>query len=92
MTKSAFTIIGKISGQPVYRILGGHKNKVKLYLTTVWKNRRKGIFGDPDDWVKVAESYVENDFKAMKKRKRKSMKYIFLNRYNEKHPFNLPTQ
>lgn len=59
-------IIGKISGQPVYKILGGHKNKVKVYLTTVWKHRRKGIFGDPDDWVKVAESYVENGFKAMK--------------------------
>jgi len=58
--------IGKISGQPVYRILGGHKNKVKLYLTTVWKDRRNGIFGEPDDWVKVAESYIENGFKAMK--------------------------
>ena len=32
-----------------------------------------------------------NEFKAMKKRKRKNMKYIFLNQYNEKHPFNLPT-
>ncbi|MCP5112164.1 MAG: hypothetical protein GY953_15150, partial [bacterium] len=28
--------IGKIANQPVYRLLGGGKPKIKLYLTTVW--------------------------------------------------------
>ena len=59
-------LIGKASGLPVHKMLGGHKDKVKVYLTTVWKDRRKGVFGDPDDWAKVAEFFVEHDFKAMK--------------------------
>jgi D-galactarolactone cycloisomerase len=29
--------IGKIAGQPVYRLLGGSKNSVKAYLTCVWR-------------------------------------------------------
>jgi len=59
-------LIGKASGLPVHKILGGHKEQVKVYLTTVWKDRRKRVFGDPDDWAKVAEFFVEHGFKAMK--------------------------
>jgi L-alanine-DL-glutamate epimerase-like enolase superfamily enzyme len=29
--------IGKIAGQPVYRLLGGSKTRLKVYLTCVWK-------------------------------------------------------
>jgi len=59
-------VIGKAAGQPVYKLLGGHKNKIKVYLTTVWKDRRKGVFGDPEEWAYVAEFFVKHGFKAMK--------------------------
>ena len=59
-------VIGKAAGQPVYKLLGGHKSKVKVYLTTVWKDRRKGVFGDPEEWAYVAEFFVKHGFKAMK--------------------------
>ena len=29
--------IGKVAGQPVYRLLGGSKPRLKVYLTCVWK-------------------------------------------------------
>jgi len=59
-------VIGKASGRPVYRVLGGYKDRVKVYLTTVWKDRARGVFGDAADWARVAESFVEHGFKAMK--------------------------
>lgn len=31
--------IGKIAGQPVYRLLGGSKSRLKVYLTCVWKGK-----------------------------------------------------
>ncbi len=31
--------IGKIAGQPVYRLLGGAKSRLKVYLTCVWKGK-----------------------------------------------------
>lgn len=31
--------IGKIAGQPVYRLLGGSKSRLKVYVTCVWKGK-----------------------------------------------------
>lgn len=31
--------IGKIAGQPVYRLLGGSKSRLKVYLTCVWRGK-----------------------------------------------------
>jgi D-galactarolactone cycloisomerase len=31
--------IGKIAGQPVYRLLGGSKQRLKVYLTCVWRGK-----------------------------------------------------
>jgi D-galactarolactone cycloisomerase len=31
--------IGRIAGQPVYRLLGGSKDRLRLYLTTVWQGK-----------------------------------------------------
>ena len=44
--------IGKIAGQPVYRLLGGAEGKVKVYLTCVWP-------GNPDQSHVAYEQQVE---------------------------------
>src|SRR4051794_4915572 len=31
--------IGKIAGQPVYKLLGGRSDRVKAYVTCVWKGK-----------------------------------------------------
>jgi len=31
--------IGKVAGQPVYRLLGGSKSRLKVYLTCVWRGK-----------------------------------------------------
>jgi len=31
--------IGKIANQPVYKLLGGAKSRLKVYLTTVWQGK-----------------------------------------------------
>jgi L-alanine-DL-glutamate epimerase-like enolase superfamily enzyme len=58
--------IGKIAGQPVYRLLGGSKTSVKAYLTCVWQ-------GNPDQsqvpfkqQVDMALKIKRAGFKGMK--------------------------
>jgi L-alanine-DL-glutamate epimerase-like enolase superfamily enzyme len=31
--------IGKIAGQPLYRLLGGSTSRLKVYLTCVWRGK-----------------------------------------------------
>lgn len=65
--------------------------KNKQYLIDFENNSYWPFDLDGMEQLLKDDEQLLNDFKAMKKSKRKSMKYIFLNRYNEKHPFNLPT-
>jgi hypothetical protein len=64
--------------------------KNKEYLIDFEKNSFWLFDLDGLELLLQNDKQLLNEFKAMKKRKRKSMKYIFLNQYNEKHPFNLP--
>jgi D-galactarolactone cycloisomerase len=58
--------IGKVAGQPVYKLLGGNQSSVKAYLTCVWK-------GNPDqsqvsykDQAAMATRIKNAGFKGMK--------------------------
>lgn len=52
-------IIGKAAGQPIFRLLGSHREKVKAYLSIVpvWK---------PNEMAELATEYIEKGFKAIK--------------------------
>lgn len=52
-------IIGKVTGQPIYRLFGAVKEKVKAYLSIspVW---------EPKEMAKVATEYREKGFRAIK--------------------------
>ncbi|MCK1992274.1 mandelate racemase/muconate lactonizing enzyme family protein [Peribacillus muralis] len=52
-------LIGKASGQPVYKLLGGRSNKLLAYAST-------GEMVTPQERAERAVSFVEQGFKAMK--------------------------
>jgi len=54
-------IIGKATGQPVYRLLGGSRDKVKAYAST-------GELRDPERRAQDALELVEEGFRAIKLR------------------------
>ena len=54
-------IIGKATGQPVYRLLGGSREKVKAYAST-------GELRDPETRAQDALRIVDEGFKAIKLR------------------------
>ena len=54
-------IIGKAVGQPVYRLLGGARDRVKAYAST-------GELRDPETRAEDARRLVEEGFKAIKVR------------------------
>jgi L-alanine-DL-glutamate epimerase-like enolase superfamily enzyme len=56
-------IIGKAAGQPVYRLLGGSRDKVKAYAST-------GELRDPERRAHDAVRLVEEGFRALKLRLR----------------------
>lgn len=52
-------LMGKITGQPVYKLLGGKSNKIKAYAST-------GEMVTPEVRAERAQQYVEKGFEAMK--------------------------
>jgi L-alanine-DL-glutamate epimerase-like enolase superfamily enzyme len=58
--------IGKIANQPVYKLLGGARNSVRVYLTTVWRGRpdQSGISYDEQAHMALKEKNA--GFKGMK--------------------------
>ena len=58
--------IGKIAGQPVYKLLGGAKNSVKVYLTTVWQGKEDQSDVTYDEQAQMALKEKKAGFKGMK--------------------------
>lgn len=52
---------GKITGEPVWRALGGRSDRVRLYASS-------GVLRDPSAMAEVAERFVAESFPAMKVR------------------------
>lgn len=52
-------LAGKVTGEPVWRMLGGRSDKVRLYASS-------GVLRDPVALADQAERYVEEGFTAMK--------------------------
>jgi D-galactarolactone cycloisomerase len=58
--------IGKLAGQPVYRLLGGTKNRVKVYLTCVWPGKADQSHVPYDQQAAMAVKIKQAGFKGAK--------------------------
>ena len=58
--------IGRIAGQPVYKLLGGSRDRVKAYLTCVWKGNADQSQVKFRDQVDMALKIQKAGFKGMK--------------------------
>jgi D-galactarolactone cycloisomerase len=58
--------IGKIAGQPVSRLLGGAADRVKAYVTCVWKGRLDQSQVAYDEQARIAVKLKQAGFKGMK--------------------------
>ena len=56
--------IGRIAGQPVYRLLGGTKTSIKAYLTFVWRDGLNGV--SYQDQAEMGLKAKQAGFKGMK--------------------------
>src|SRR5690606_39414561 len=54
-------LTGKITGEPVWRLLGGRSDRVRLYASS-------GVLRDPAAMAEQAERYIAEGFPAMKVR------------------------
>lgn len=60
--------IGKVAGQPVYKLLGGARDRVKAYLTCVWKGNADQSHVSYQQQADMAVKIKKAGFKGMKVR------------------------
>lgn len=59
-------LAGKAFNQPVYKLLGGHRTKIKAYASTMVGDHYKGGLGSPEDYANYAEACKKRGYKAYK--------------------------
>jgi len=59
-------VVGKAAGMPVYKLLGGDKDKIKAYLTCVWTGKPDQSDITPEQQAEQAAIYLSHGYKAMK--------------------------
>jgi D-galactarolactone cycloisomerase len=59
-------VIGKATGQPVYKLLGGYKDRVKAYLTCVWPGKADQSDQPYERQAEDAAYFQGYGFKAIK--------------------------
>jgi L-alanine-DL-glutamate epimerase-like enolase superfamily enzyme len=58
--------IGKIAGQPVHRLLGGSKNRLKVYLTVIWRGKADQSHVSFEEQAQGAVALKNAGYKGMK--------------------------
>ena len=58
--------IGKIAGQPVFKLLGGSSDRVKAYVTCVWKGKLDQSHVRYEEQAEMAAKLKRAGFKGMK--------------------------
>jgi D-galactarolactone cycloisomerase len=58
--------IGKIAGQPIYRLLGGRSDRVKAYITCVWKGKLDQSHVAYEDQAAMAVKLKQAGYEGMK--------------------------
>ncbi|MBI3923751.1 MAG: mandelate racemase/muconate lactonizing enzyme family protein [Armatimonadetes bacterium] len=61
-------IVGKAAGLPIYRLLGADKDRVKAYLTCVWRGKDDQSHIEPEDQATQARKYRDLGWQGIKVR------------------------
>ncbi|MEM7444848.1 MAG: enolase C-terminal domain-like protein [Pseudomonadota bacterium] len=60
-------LVGKVSGQPVWKLLGGHRDKILAYGSTMCGDDLEDGLATPEDYARFADWMVnERGYKAVK--------------------------
>lgn len=59
-------LAGRVFGQPVYKLLGGYRDKVLAYASTMCGDEIDGGLGSPEDYGRYAEWCMQRGYKAFK--------------------------
>ena len=59
-------LAGNHLGQPVYKLLGGFRDKVQAYASTMCGDEKVGGLSTPEEYGRFAEACVERGYKAIK--------------------------
>lgn len=64
--------------------------KNREYIVDIENNIAWEFDSDGLERVLIRDTLLVEEFRALQKREKEFLKYIFLNRYNEKHPLDIP--
>lgn len=59
-------LAGRAVGQPVYKLLGGYRDKVPAYASTMCGDDLEGGLGTPEDYARFAEWCMKRGYPAFK--------------------------
>jgi L-alanine-DL-glutamate epimerase-like enolase superfamily enzyme len=59
-------LVGKVAGQPVWKLLGGDRDRVPAYASTMCGDDLPGGLGSPEDYGAFARTLVARGYKAIK--------------------------
>ena len=64
--QALWDLAGRALGQPVYRLIGGYRDKVPAYGSTMCGDELEGGLSTPDEYAAFAVQLVERGYKAIK--------------------------
>jgi len=64
--QALWDLAGRALGQPVYRLIGGYRDKVPAYGSTMCGDELKGGLSTPEEYAAFAETLVARGYKALK--------------------------
>ena len=64
--QALWDLAGRALGQPVYRLIGGYRDKVPAYGSTMCGDELEGGLSTPDEYAAFAEKLVARGYKAIK--------------------------
>jgi L-alanine-DL-glutamate epimerase-like enolase superfamily enzyme len=64
--QALWDLIGRKFNTPVYQLLGGYRDKVLAYGSTMCGDELKGGLATPEDYARFAETLVKRGYKAIK--------------------------
>ncbi len=59
-------LAGRKLGVPVYKLLGGYRDKVQVYASTMCGDELEGGLATPEDYGRFAEQLIQRGYKAIK--------------------------
>ncbi len=64
--QALWDLAGRVLGQPVYRLLGGYRDKVPAYGSTMCGDELPGGLSTPEEYAAFAQKLVARGYKAIK--------------------------